>query len=239
MDTGETVHMTERDTLLYEFFAVPGESFAVWRQAYPLGERLKVPKGAIVVAGGSVSDALYIVEQGELWLCRTMFSGREKRLMRIGPGAVIAEVSLFDGVPNLSNIVAGKASVLYRFSRDCVYNILVPRYPDIVLCLLRILARKTRLFANQSVTLSVRELPIRICRFLRLQAAMLPDGSMERRIVPDLNQQELASLLGVHRVTLNKALRELEREGVIGPYSKHEVYVLDMAHFIELAEMEI
>ncbi|MFQ9867016.1 MAG: helix-turn-helix domain-containing protein [Bilophila wadsworthia] len=35
---------------------------------------------------------------------------------------------------------------------------------------------------------------------------------------PGLNQQELANLLGVHRVTLNKALRELEREAVLGPY---------------------
>ena len=131
-------------------------------------------------------------------------------------------------------IAAGKASVLYRFSKECVYKVLVPQYPDIALCLLRSLARKTRLFANQSVTLSVRELPIRICRFLRLQASMLPDGTMDRRIVPELNQQELASLLGVHRVTLNKALRDLERDGVIGPYSRHEVYVLNTQHFMEL-----
>ena len=136
-------------------------------------------------------------------------------------------------------IAAGKASVLYRFSKECVYKVLVPQYPDIALCLLRSLARKTRLFANQSVTLSVRELPIRICRFLRLQASMLPDGSMDRRIVPELNQQELASLLGVHRVTLNKAMRDLERDGVIGPYSRHEVYVLNTQHFMELVEMEI
>ena len=124
--------------------------------------------------------------------------------------------------------------MLYRFSKECVYKVLVPQYPDIALCLLRSLARKTRLFANQSVTLSVRELPIRICRFLRLQASMLPDGTMDRRIVPELNQQELASLLGVHRVTLNKALRDLERDGVIGPYSRHEVYVLNTQHFMEL-----
>ncbi len=239
MDVRQNASVSGSDMLLYEFFSVPGESSGVWRQAYHLGERLIAPKGSVVVAGGSVSDALYFVEQGELWLLRTMLNGREKRLMRIGPGSVIGEVSLFDGVTNLSSIAAGKTSVLYRFSRECVYNVLVPQYPDIALCLLRVLARKTRLFANQSVTLSVRELPIRICRFLRLQASMLPDGGMDRRIVPELNQQELASLLGVHRVTLNKALRDLERDGVIGPYSRHELYVLDIERFMELVEMEI
>lgn len=239
MDVRQNTSGSGSDMLLYEFFSVPRDSSAVWWQAYHLGERLNVSKGAVVVAGGSISDALYVVEQGELWLFRTMLNGREKRLMRIGPGSVIGEVSLFDGVTNLSSIAAGKASVLYRFSKECVYKVLVPQYPDIALCLLRSLARKTRLFANQSVTLSVRELPLRICRFLRLQASMLPDGTMDRRIVPELNQQELASLLGVHRVTLNKALRDLERDGVIGPYSRHEVYVLNTQHFMELVEMEI
>ena len=52
---------------------------------------------------------------------------------------------------------------------------------------------------------------------------------------PGLNQQELANLLGVHRVTLNKALRELEREAVLGPYSRDEVYIVDMERFHELA----
>ena len=45
----------------------------------------------------------------------------------------------------------------------------------------------------------------------------------------------VANLLGVHRVTLNKALRELEREAVLGPYSRDEVYIVDMERFHELS----
>ena len=36
-------------------------------------------------------------------------------------------------------------------------------------------------------------------------------------------------------MTLNKALRELEREAVLGPYSRDEVYIVDMERFHELA----
>jgi len=39
-------------------------------------------------------------------------------------------------------------------------------------------------------------------------------GAPNPRVSPGLNQQELANLLGVHRVTLNKALRALERGAV-------------------------
>lgn len=56
-------------------------------------------------------------------------------------------------------------------------------------------------------------------------------GAPNPRVSPGLNQQELANLLGVHRVTLNKALRELEREAVLGPYSRDEVYIVDMERF--------
>jgi len=53
-------------------------------------------------------------------------------------------------------------------------------------------------------------------------------------VSPGLNQQDLANLLGVHRVTLNKSLRELEKSGVLGPYSRDEVYILDRKRFNEL-----
>ena len=45
----------------------------------------------------------------------------------------------------------------------------------------------------------------------------------------------MANLLGVHRVTLNKALRELEREAVLGPYSRDEVYIVDKERVHELS----
>ena len=90
------------------------------------------------------------------------------------------------------------------------------------------------MLCNQWVSLSLEELPPRICRFLHLR--MRDDGGAPNpRVSPGLNQQELANLLGVHRVTLNKALRELEREAVLGPYSRDEVYIVDMERFHELS----
>ena len=49
----------------------------------------------------------------------------------------------------------------------------------------------------------------------------------------------LAQELGVNPNTVQKAYQLLERDGVIGPYSRHEVYVLNTQHFMELVEMEI
>ena len=166
---------------------------------------------------------------------RTMLDGREKILMSMRSGTVTGETPFFDEVPARSSIVAGTDCVVYAFSHHCVMYEIFPNYPELTLALLHSLASKVRVLCNQSVSLSLEGLPPRICRLLHLRLRHGGQGLPDPRILPGLNQQELASLLGVHRVTLNKTLRELERESVLGPYSRDEVYIVDMDRFRELA----
>ena len=87
MDVRQNTSGSGSDMLLYEFFSVPRDSSAVWRQAYHLGERLNVSKGAVVVAGGSISDALYVVEQVALY---TRFSQFDKAVEAARKGITLA-----------------------------------------------------------------------------------------------------------------------------------------------------
>ena len=158
---------------------------------------------------------------------RTLADGREKIIFYLQAGAIVGEAPFFDKLPALSSIVAGTNCVLYAFNRETVIQQILPNYPSLTLSLLQSLACKVRMLSNQSVELSLKELPARICRFLYMRIPTDTSGQTDRWVQPALNQQELASLLGVHRVTLNKALRELEKEGILGPYSKNEVCILD------------
>ena len=54
--------------------------------------------------------------------------------------------------------------------------------------------------------------------------------------IPGLTQQDLANHLSVHRVTLNKTLRLLEQQGIIGPYNKKITYILDIDTFMRLIQ---
>lgn len=216
---------------LIEFTHIPPEA-GVWRQVLHLGNRLIFHKGSEIMHSGQEGAYLYFLYQGEVRLMRTTLDGREKILMCMTAGGVTGETPFFDEVPAHSSIVAATDCVVYAFSQDCVRHEIIPHYPELTLALLQSLASKVRVLCNQSVSLSLEELPSRICRFLRLRVR---DGDNAPCVSPGLNQQELANLLGVHRVTLNKALRELEKESIIGPYAKDEVYILDMDRFLELA----
>lgn len=198
-----------------------------WRKVFHLGNRLAFKRGTVICMGGEKSDLLYFIEKGEVRLKRTLADGREKIIFYLQAGAIVGEAPFFDKLPALSSIVAGTNCVLYAFNRETVIQQILPNYPSLTLSLLQSLACKVRMLSNQSVELSLKELPARICRFLYMRIPTDTSGQTDRWVQPALNQQELASLLGVHRVTLNKALRELEKEGILGPYSKNEVCILD------------
>lgn len=206
----------------------------VWRKFLEYGQRLRFQKGAEILPGGVGGDCLFFVDQGEARLMRITRDGREKMLLSVRAGGIIGETPFFDQVPACSTIVAATTCIVYSFTRDCVVNLLIPRHPELAIALLQTLAAKVRVLCNQSVSLCLDDLPSRICTFLHLRARILEDGTRESRVSPGLNQQELANLLGVHRVTLNKGLRELEKNSILGPYTKDEVYILDEQRFHDL-----
>jgi len=216
-----------------EFSRIPPEA-ECWRKVLSQGRRMKFLKGAHISPKMTDGVFLFFLDSGEVWLTRSTLEGREKIIWRIGPDSLFGETPFFDDLPARSAIVAAMDCTVYAFSRKCVLNEILPQNPELTSALFRTLAIKVRVLINQAVCLSLDDLPSRICKYLNLrrEAQILKDGPLV--VCPVLNQQELANLLGVHRVTLNKSLRELEKAGILGPYSRDEVYILDRDRFDEL-----
>ena len=150
---------------------------------------------------------------------------------------IVGEVPFFDGLPAVSDLVAATNSTVYSFDREVVENRIFPESPKLVSVTMRSMASKIRMLCNQSVDIATVELSTRICRFVVIRAR---NGGLESqgRVNLALNQQELSSLLGVHRVTLNKALRDLENRGVIGAYSRKSVEIVDEQRLLQLAGIQ-
>jgi CRP-like cAMP-binding protein len=217
-----------------EFSRIHPEAEA-WRKVLSLGKRVKLLKGASINYGENADDNLYFLEKGEFRLVRTSLDGREKIIWAIGPGSLVGETPFFDELPSHSRHVAATDSVLYAFSRKCVLEKILPHEPELMMCIFRSLASKVRVLSNQSVCLCMDDLASRICKFLHLRMAHYAVEDNSTFVCPGLNQQELANFLGVHRVTLNKVLRELEKAQILSPYSRDEVCILDVKRFQEIA----
>ena len=226
------------DALLYESYDLARLS-QEWRKLYDLGTRLHFPKGSTIVAAGDMTDSLHFIDKGEVRVVRTLIDGREKILFRLHEGMLAGETPFFDVLPCMSAVVAASDCVLYSFDRKTVYGSIFPKNPTIIYSTMRAMASKIRMLCNQSVELTTSGLSTRICRFIcqRAKAGLQSKGT-GRYVNPALTQQELSSLLGVHRVTLNKALRDLENRGIIGPYSRKELFILDEERLLQLAELK-
>lgn len=219
---------------IHEFSQISQKNMQEWDKYLHLATKLKRPKGYELYKSGELWNKLYLCLQGEAKLVRVSHEGKEKILWQGVAPCLLGEGPFFDGLPTLSNFIITKPSVLYAFSADTVYSVLL-KDPDIVTSIIRHLSRKIRLVHNQNCCLSFSELSSRICMYLH-QKMSTSDDKKQFYSIPGLTQQDLANHLSVHRVTLNKTLRLLEQQGIIGPYNKKITYILDIDAFMELIQ---
>ena len=236
LSSSGVIIMNNNQHLQITSFSDIPEMNRTWQKILPQGNRIERPKGYELLSAGNKWETLYYLESGEMHLMRTLPDGRERLLWVCTPPSFIGEGPFFDEIPTASYFIVSKPSVLYGFSHNWVLNTLLPKYPELTLTLLQSMASKLRVLHNQSICLTMEELPSRICKYLYVKLNHKMQNN-KNFVTTGLNQQELANLLGVHRVTLNKVLRTLEKQGILGPYSKHETYILDMDAFLALIEL--
>jgi CRP-like cAMP-binding protein len=102
----------------------------------------------------------------------------------------------------------------------------------LLLNLLTSMSRTLRILAYHASSLYLDDGLVRICRFL------------SQRLVPDSNpltakfgisRQEMANLLGMHRVSLHRVLREQKERGLFGSISEKSITILRPHEFYGLA----
>lgn len=201
----------------------------VWSQAIALGTRFQARKGAVIMPAGEPVEQLYYIESGEIRMENIHESGIEKTYWYIGEKSLFGETPFFHRMKNLLSAVCTRETVYYVFSRRVLYEKVFPQYPELLEDILYNMAVKIRVLTNQIATLSMDDLASRLCKYFQLHLNHDAQGTLYT--VPGINQQALANLLGVHRVTCNRVLRDLEKKGIISEYSAQRINILDEEFF--------
>jgi CRP-like cAMP-binding protein len=125
---------------------------------------------------------------------------------------------------------------IYTFSRQCIYEEVLPKHPELVMNLVESLAHKLRIVVMQSSDLDC--LPSRVCKmlvYLSEREGRKIENSSKVVCPKGICQQELASLMGIHRVTLNTVIAQLKKEGVVETISKKALVISDYQRLLEIA----
>jgi CRP/FNR family transcriptional regulator len=172
--------------------------------------------GEAVLIEGQPCQGLFFVVEGQVRLVRSSGEGREHVLRVLGPGATFNDVAVFDGGPNSDGAVAVGPTVV-GFIPKASMIALVDRHPEVARAALKLLSSRQRTLGAVVEDLALRDVTTRVARLLL--------GCMGRHehIVDQapeacarITHQEIASMVGSVREVVQRALKELERDGAIG-----------------------
>jgi CRP/FNR family cyclic AMP-dependent transcriptional regulator len=178
---------------------------------------------------GAEGDGCYWLEEGVLKVSVASRRGEERILAILGPGSIVGELAMIDGLPRSATVQALRDSKLTFVARrtfvDCLQD-----YPEIYRHLVVTLVARLRQADEEVAAASFLSLKARVARALLQFAKHLgePTGIAGQVVIRHkLRQDDLAALADVARENASRILSEWRKHKIISRSSS--AYVIDEA----------
>jgi CRP/FNR family transcriptional regulator len=165
---------------------------------------------------------LHLIVSGGAKIFRTSVAGREQILALLGPGDSCNEVPVVDGGRNPASFAAVESTVIWIWScREM--DRLRHEIPGLNEAIVRSLAGRCRELVDKVYSLTFLSVTGRLAGFLLQHVD--PQAEFSRR---RWTQEEMAAHIGTVREMVGRALRNLERDGLIR-FNRHRIEIVDRA----------
>src|SRR5262249_31434372 len=165
------------------------------------GERpLKLREGETLFERGDAGDGCYWLRRGVLAVSVASSTGEQRILAILGPGAIVGELAMIDGLPRSATIQAVRDCVLTFVSRAAFTDMLRP-HPELNSEIVATLAARLRHADDDAMASSFLTVRARVARALLVFAHHLgePENAGRIRIRHKITQSDLAAMAGVAR----------------------------------------
>lgn len=216
-----------------------GRLNAPWKRVLHLAERKTIRKGQSVdigtgLAGRDGRPCFYYVVSGKIRLSYVGRNGEERVILYAGPGTLMNVPSVLVGdVENTLVTCTEDAEVALFDSALLSDESFVAQYPELMINLVRSLCVHMVIHSQRLAESALSDSMSQVCRII-LELSERHGG--KAKFAPEMTQQELALLLGMHRTTLTRILCRLREGKVLGRFTRHELEILDRARLAELAK---
>jgi len=212
-----------------------------WEKVLHLGVREVFPKDSRIFFTEDLVDGLYFIVEGSIEINLHTIHGPEKVLFMVGKGCIFGEVSCFiGGDAEDASARTRSDSVLYYFKKETIERIIAVQHPELMLELVQTVAYKARMFTELLTDELISNHFTRVCKMLvylvRFREIRIEPGQKRVVFQPDMTQHDIARLMGVHRVTVTKAIGELKHRGIIRQFSKKCLDITDFPELLRLVE---
>lgn len=169
------------------------------------GEYVDKYPGTHLFREGDEARAAYVIRKGKVELYRSHQAG-SRVVTRVGEGAVIGDIAMFQNRPYLSSAKAISAVTAFKLDRAKLIPVLLD-HPRVAMRWL--ISGLTQLEATQRRVLRLMH------RTVKEQVAELLLDEADPYGEVQLSQASLATLLGASRQSVNEALSELKDLGYV------------------------
>lgn len=168
-----------------------------------------------IFSKGDPGDSMMAVLDGRVRICCYSEEGKELTLNIISAGEFFGEIALIDGEPRTADAVTMEPCRLLVVDRRS-FRPWVEDRPAVGMALLTILCHRLRRTSAQLEDTLFFEAPYRLARcLLRLAETFGEPVGDGTRIDVKLSQQRLGTLVGLTRESVNKCLKEWERDEIV------------------------
>jgi CRP/FNR family cyclic AMP-dependent transcriptional regulator len=169
---------------------------------------LKVRRSMMICTQGAKVSCLYLVKQGEVFLTRLSPDGRETLISILGPGEFFGESALLSGMPVTFSASAKRQSTLLQLPARKFKLML--KEPQFCNALLEAVARRCDDAWTQMEVLGCTHVRDKVRSGLLWLSGRIGVETQEGVRI-DLNQTQLARMVGCARETLSREVSELRR----------------------------
>jgi CRP-like cAMP-binding protein len=182
------------------------------RQLHSVMRRRRFRRHEVVCHQGDPGESLHVVVKGRLLATVTSpVTGLTAAVNIFQSGSIFGELALLDGFERSATISAIEAAETLELRRPD-FEALLAEHPAVERFLVVALAAQVRNMTDQLAEALFDPVDKRVYRRLRLLHE-LSSADGERWI--SLRQEDVATLAGTTRSTVNRLLRRLEDEGVV------------------------
>lgn len=166
--------------------------------------------GQVLRNAGDPATHLMLLLRGRVAATATTSAGRVIRFGEFGAPCALDKIAVIDGRGHTAAFTALTPCAVRNLPRDR-FHALLEGVPSARRHVLRVLAEHVRRQQRQYAAVATLRTEARLAAWLLEQAAAAADC----RVTLPGSQESLADLLGVTRVTVNRALTRLRRDGLI------------------------
>jgi CRP/FNR family transcriptional regulator, cyclic AMP receptor protein len=210
------------------FAGIPGDDV---RAVLALARRSTYRRGEVVFHRHDPADAVHLVTKGRFDVRVATPLGDEVALAIRGPGETFGELAVLMTEAERSATVTALEPGETLVVRGAELRRLARRHPSIDEVLVRLLAERVAFLSERLVEAYTIDAETRVARRV-LELARVYGGAPP--VVIPLIQDDLAALAGTSRATVNRVLRNAERNGLV-ELGRGRTVVLDAEGLARLA----